>query len=404
MPKDSRCDVRSDDRFVPLLTSAAASEGGSVTTLQAVLDAGATVDCKSDQGNYWAARDTSGNTPLHELSSLGDEWLLCAATLLAKSVDPETYINFSNVAGENALDIAVEMGPLAGKSTHDSLISWLLQHGAVSVARSAEEIQELLQSNSSSSSYVQARRDAAERRREERLGKERESNPLYAYINVDVNEANKEEKTKLAKWRSEKIEKIRKAEKEVEEAEEFKKRIWLESSQIRKKVDEKDKGSPEDVGTATATDGFLIHTDGGMSPTRDDIMRNAKKAVRNMKKRGSVVKEQFSTARKDCMPNLLRAMHYLSNARTPKSDKGWYYVDETGQIRGNFTSEGMRSWYEQGLLAPTLLVRNGIIAENFNRIDELWKIGVEQPFVESGLDDELEQLQRRFARLQNALA
>ena len=116
-----------------------------------------------------------------------------------------------------------------------------------------------------------------------------------------------------------------------------------------------------------------------------------------------MVKESFLAVGKASMPILRRTIHRLSNARTPESDKGWYYVDESGQIRGNFTAESMRAWYEQGHLLPTLMVRHGI-SENFNRIDELWKLGVDSPFVEDELDNDLLYLQSLFMRFQNALA
>ena len=92
-----------------------------------------------------------------------------------------------------------------------------------------------------------------------------------------------------------------------------------------------------------------------------------------MKKKKSIGNPLQATC-EDSISELAHAVQFLQNAATVASqERGWYYVDESGETQGPFASENMNGWHEAGYLDGDVMVTFGLTeTQNWVKLGSLY--------------------------------
>mmetsp|Transcript_12787 Transcript_12787/g.16888 ORF Transcript_12787/g.16888 Transcript_12787/m.16888 type:complete len:114 (-) Transcript_12787:491-832(-) len=96
------------------------------------------------------------------------------------------------------------------------------------------------------------------------------------------------------------------------------------------------------------------------------------------------------------LSGLLKLISVLQNEVSPESEKGWYYKDDTGEIRGPYPPMWMNRWMKQGYFDELAEVRYGNDGA-FLKLKHMFKDGSTTFLVD--FKDESSRVRRQLSRI-----
>ena len=359
--KEQAANIRHAPSFSSLIHSAVKAENATPNVLEVVMEMGGELDCITKKKNYWVTRDTNGDTPLHVVARLGDQFMSVTETLIKYSANKKTFINTANLVSATALDIAIdEQLSNINSNSHRNFINYLFDNGGRSpMFGSRKDVEKLLQDAVSGLKMAAMLKKRREEIATQRAMEALQDNAAYklAKIRGELEEKKKleaQKKKEAARLRRDRLEREREIEEKqlaAELAQQRKEQAKEQRANERTAKREERRLARERVEKAMETSGpeeaAAVGKDSSTSdspsvPPAPDVQKSQNGSLSQLaaERRGKVI----------------RLILCLEQNLAGNDMQGWYYKDEHGKIQGSFDGQTMAEWYSAGYLGTDLLL------------------------------------------------